>query len=93
MGDIVKANLLALDQRDGGIYNLGWGQGYSVNRIFHILQEITAYAREPTHNPPIPGEVFKISLDASKAERGLGWRPAVVLEEGLRRTVEYFKRR
>ena len=36
-------------------------------------------------------KVFKVYLDASKAQRELGWAPRVGLDEGMRRTVEYFR--
>ena len=92
VGDIVEANLLALDRGDGGIYNLGWGFGTSINEIFARLKEITGYEKEAVHGPPKKGEVFKICLDATKARRELGWVPRVGLDEGLRMTVEYFQR-
>ena len=91
--DIVEANLLAVERGDGEIYNLGWGFGVSVNEIFARLKEITGYRRDAVHGPPKPGEVFKIYLDASKAQRELGWKPRIGLDEGLRRTVGYFKLR
>lgn len=92
VGDVVEANLLALDKGDGGIYNLGWGFGTSINEIFARLKEITGYEKEAVHGPPKKGEVFKICLDATKARRELGWVPRIGLDEGLRITVEYFKR-
>ncbi len=93
VGDIVEANLLALDRGDGGIYNLGWGFGTSINEIFARLKEITGYEKEAVHGPPKKGEVFKICLDATKARRELGWVPRISLDEGLRMTVEYFRRK
>jgi len=93
VGDVVEANLLALDRGDGGIYNLGWGFGTSINEIFARLKEITGYEKEAVHGPPKKGEVFKICLDATKARRELGWLPRVSLDEGLRMTVEYFRRK
>ncbi|MEA3459497.1 MAG: SDR family oxidoreductase [Chloroflexota bacterium] len=91
VGDIVEANLLALDKGDGEIYNLGWGFGTAVNEIFAKLKGITGYEKEAVHGPPKKGEVFKICLDAAKARRELGWVPRVSLDEGLRKTAEYFR--
>ncbi|MEA3345621.1 MAG: NAD-dependent epimerase/dehydratase family protein [Chloroflexota bacterium] len=89
--DVARSNLLALGRGDGGVYNLGSGVGTSINEIFSRLKAITGYQGNEIHGSPKPGEVFKIYLDASLAREELGWRPQVSLEEGLRRTVEYFK--
>jgi len=89
--DIVAANLLALDDLNGEIYNLGAGVGTSINQLFAIMKSLGGYARDPIYGPPKPGETFKIYLDATKAGRQLGWRPRVSLEDGLRATIASFQ--
>jgi UDP-glucose 4-epimerase len=89
--DIAHANLLALHLGDDQIYNVGSGVGTSVNRIFSLLKEITIYSNESVYGPPRPGEVSASYLDSQKAERELGWKCEVALEEGLRNTVEYVR--
>lgn len=89
--DVARANVLALDRGSGDIYNLGWGKGVDINTLFRKLAAIVGYTREPVHGPPKLGEVFRIYLDARKAREGLGWAPQVPLEEGLARTVAYFR--
>ena len=90
--DCARANVLALDPPQGsGIYNLGSGQGNSVNEIFATLRKITTYPREPLHGPAKLGETRKIYLDARKAGQYLGWEPSISLEDGLTQTVTYFK--
>ncbi len=92
--DIARANILALNDLDTNvppIFNLGTGKGTSVNEIFRILAEITGYDQEPIHEPPRPGEVYKIALDATRAEKILGWKPQYSLEDGLKITAEWFK--
>jgi UDP-glucose 4-epimerase len=91
VGDCVRANVLAMENGSGEIYNIGCGAGTSVNEIFTLMREITGYERQPVHGPPKLGETFKIYLDASKARRELGWEPRVTLREGLERTVAYFR--
>jgi len=91
ISDVVRANLLALRSGDGEIINIGWGKGTSVNRIFQTLKAITSYAINPVYAPAIPGEVFKICLDPSKAKQLLDWQPCVTLKAGLASTVEYFR--
>ena len=91
VGDIVEANIKAMEESDDQTYNIGWGVGTSINEIFARLKEITGYEKEAIHAPPKLGEVFKIYLDSNKARHELGWVPRVGLDEGLRMTVEYFR--
>lgn len=93
VGDCVRANLLALERGDGEIYNIGCGRGTSVNEIYAKLKEITGYTLDAQHGPPKAGETFKIYLDATKAERELGWKPLVSLDQGMRQTVDFFRDR
>lgn len=91
VADVVEANLVVLERGDNQIYNLGWGKGISVNEIFRQLKIITCYRLDELHGPPKLGEVRQSCLNAMKAQRELDWRPKVQLEEGLHRTVEYFR--
>ena len=90
VGDVVDANMRALEQDTGrsDIYNIGTGQGTSINAVFAHLTEATGYARAPVYAPARPGEVHRIYLDATKAHDGLGWTPTVGLPEGIERTVK-----
>jgi len=90
VSDVVRANLLAFERGDGGIYNIGTGVPTSVNQIFDLLAALTGFSDGQVHGPAQPGEVSKIFLDASRAAKELGWRPAVGLAEGIRSTVEHF---
>ncbi len=91
VGDIVASNVLSAEKGDGEIYNIGSGIGTSINQIFQELSRITGYTKPPVYGPPKPGETFKIYLDAAKAAEELGWRPRVSLQEGLSRTVDFFR--
>ncbi len=89
--DIVKANLLATDKGSGQIYNLGWGEPVSVNEVFSALKAATGYRKEPTYGPAKVGEVYRIYLDSSKAGQDLDWQPQIALQEGIQRTVAFFR--
>ena len=88
--DAARANLLALERGSGQSLNIGCGIGITVNEIFRRLRELTGYRKEAAYEAPRPGDIYRISLDASKARQELGWEPTVSLEEGLRRTVAFF---
>lgn len=91
VGDAAEANRLALEKGSGEILNLGWGRPISVNHIFRTLQEILDFPGEARREPKRAGEVEKITLDAERAARILGWRPQVPFEEGLARTVAWYR--
>lgn len=92
VSDVTRANLLALERGDGGIFNIGGGVGCSVNRIYDLLAQATGYTGEKVFGPPKEGEVYQIYLDAGSAQDQLGWSPEVKLEEGLKSTVDFFRR-
>ncbi len=89
VGDVVEANVLALERGSGEMVNLGTGVGTSVNDIVRELKPLTGFAGEAIHLPARPGEVQRIYLDASRAKQVLGWEPKVGFREGLARTVEW----
>jgi UDP-glucose 4-epimerase len=92
VGDCARANLLALENEgSNGIFNIGSEKGTTVNEIFNGLAEIMEYTKEPEYGPAKLGETRRIYLEAKKAREFLGWSPEVALEEGLQKTVEYFK--
>mgnify|MGYP001614075798 CR=1 FL=1 len=91
VGDVARANLLALKAGDGQAYNLGWGRGVSVTEVFQRLKALTRYPLDPTFQPARKGEVSKNYLSAAKIQRELGWQPRVDLQEGMRRTVAHLR--
>lgn len=91
--DVVAANLLALDRDLDLPVHVGTGVGTSVNDLLRLLAALVGTSAEADHGSPVPGEVRRIVLDVRRAEELLGWRAQVPLEEGLRRTVEWFRAR
>ena len=89
--DVVRANILALDGKEG-IYNIGTSVETPVNDLVKMFSEVLNRHIEPIYGPPRKGEVQRISLDASKAEKELGFTPEFSLEDGLRKTLEWYKR-
>jgi UDP-glucose 4-epimerase len=92
VGDCAQANRIAVQsQASSGIYNLGCGQGTTVNQVYRVLKEITGYGLEAQHAPPKLGETRRIFLNAHKARVDLGWKPIVELQQGMEKTVAYFR--
>jgi UDP-glucose 4-epimerase len=93
VGDIVDANILALSSGDRGTYNLGSSKETSVNVIFDLLKAELDFRLDPIFAPKRVGEVYRIFLTNDKAKSGLGWAPNVSIEEGIGRTVKYYRDR
>ncbi|MCC6446979.1 MAG: NAD-dependent epimerase/dehydratase family protein [Armatimonadetes bacterium] len=91
VGDIVEANLLALERGEGGIYNLGTGVETSVQQIFDTLEAILKSGLKPIYAPARLGEIQRICLTNEKAGKELGWQPAHTFSQGLEKTVAFYK--
>ena len=92
VGDIVAANIIALDKGDGEAMNLGWGEEVTVQQVFDGVRDAVGCDIEPEYVPERLGEVAHISLDASKAKKVIGWEPQVELLDGLARAVDFYRR-
>jgi UDP-glucose 4-epimerase len=90
VNDCARANVMLLENGSGRVYNLGYGVGTTVNQIFQELKNITGTSHDAVYAPARAGETFRIYLDTKRVCEEIGWQPAVPLEDGLRKTVEYF---
>ena len=91
VGDVVAANLLALERGGGEMFNIGTGVGTSVNDIVRTINEVLGTHIEPIHEAARPGEIQRIYLDATRARVALGWAPTVSFLEGLRQTIDWHR--
>jgi UDP-glucose 4-epimerase len=91
VSDVVAANLLAMKGDGNGVYNIGTGVETSDQEMFNLLAELTGYQSNPHYAPVRKGEIYKICLDWSKAQKELGWQPHFLLREGLKKTVNYYR--
>jgi UDP-glucose 4-epimerase len=96
-GDVANANFLAATARlspaaqvDVRAFNIGTGVETSVVQLAELLQRGAGRSVPLQHAPARPGEQLRSSVSIEKAGRELGWKPALGLEEGLRRTYEFF---
>lgn len=91
VGDVVRANVLALSYPSSNIFNIGTGIENDVIALFRFVRKFSGSSCEEKHGPTKKGEQLRSVIDYSKAKKLLGWEPTVPLEDGLRRTVEFFK--
>jgi UDP-glucose 4-epimerase len=85
VGDVADAMASALE-RNGGVYNVGTGVETSVAGLYDAIRAASGIDREPAFAPARLGELQRSVLDASLAERELGWRPRHSLGDGLAET-------
>jgi CDP-glucose 4,6-dehydratase len=99
VGDAVAAYLAiaaALDEGDGArgeAFNAGSGRPYAVRDVVELICRVAGTQVEPdVRGKGTPhGEIDRQYVDTSKLQRQTGWRPAVDLEEGVRRTVDWYR--
>jgi len=91
VGDVVKANLLALKPRAHGAYNIGTGKETTVNQILDKIAGAFAQPVKKVRGPAKPGEQRRSCLDYNKIKKELGWQPKVDLDAGLKKTVEWMR--
>ncbi len=91
--NVVEANLLAAeaDRVSGRAFNVACGGRYSLLELLARLKEILGSTIEPVHEPPRAGDVRDSQASIEAAARALGYRVRVDFDEGLRRTVEWYK--
>ena len=92
VADIVEANMLALNSRAGSIYNLGRGIEVADLEVFEAVRKAVGSNTAPGFAAVRSGEVEHIALDASKAERELGWTWRVDLDAGIAEAVEHYRK-
>ncbi len=89
--DVVEANMAAIHRGHRQSFNIASGELTSVNELFGMLRDITGYRWEADHGPTRTGDVYRISLDCTRAQEELGWVARTPLAEGLARTVQYVR--
>jgi nucleoside-diphosphate-sugar epimerase len=95
--NVVHANLLACTalahQVAGRMFNIATGDRITLNQTFKALQGLTGFSGEPVYGPERGGDIKHSLADISKAEAEFGYRVTVEFEEGLRRTVDWYRKK
>jgi len=91
----VSANLLACKAPSqkvaGGVFNVATGRRVNLKETFRILKEFTGFQDEVKFGPERPGDVKHSLADISRAKKHLGYTPIVHFEEGLKKTVDWYR--
>ena len=97
----VEASLLACTAPEaaGKVINVATGQRYTLNQVVALLRRILGTASEPVmepvidpiYGPPRPGDILHSQADIGLARKLLGYEPKILLEEGLQRTVAWYR--
>jgi UDP-glucose 4-epimerase len=91
VGDVARANVLALENDFCGAINIGTAIETDINTLFQLLKNLTDSTMPEQHGPPKPGEQKRSVIDYAKGRAILGWEPMTSLEHGLKETLNYFR--
>jgi len=91
--DVVDITLRAAraDGVAGNLYNAGCGNRYSLNQVWATLQKIEGITLPALYGKPRPGDVRHSQADTTLARRDLGFKPRFSLQEGLSRTLAWYR--
>ncbi len=96
VGDVARANLLALDKGSGEAFNIGTGVATHTEELFSVIFEsikrerkIPDELKSVKRGPARAGDIKRSCLNAGKAGRTLGWRPEVSLSKGIEATLDW----
>ncbi|MBF0465608.1 MAG: GDP-mannose 4,6-dehydratase [Nitrospirae bacterium] len=96
--DVVRANVTALTKGTGQVVNIGTSVETTTGELYRTILECArqnGYAKEdrfsvPVKGPARPGDLRKSTLNISKAEEVLGWKPLYALKSGLSETFDFY---
>ena len=91
VGDVVKANLLAMDSKATGVFNVGCGQAISINSLVSLIGGMIGSGLQPEYQEPRLGDVKHSRADITRLQE-IGFQPDHDLEAGLKKTVSWFCR-
>lgn len=89
--DVVAAFLKAMTHHVTGVVNIGSGYEISLNDLYVRVAQASGSTLEPVYAPPKIGEEHRSAVDIHLARATLDWKPRMSLDEGIRKTVAWFK--
>lgn len=93
--NVVSANCLAMsaaaEKVAGRVFNVACGERHTLNETFRVLGGLLDFRERPVYGPSRTGDVRDSLADISAAREAFGYEPAIGFEEGLRRTVDWYR--
>ena len=92
--NVIEANLLAADAREasGRVFNITCGRATDLNQVVKLIAAALGTAVEPTYETGRAGDVKHSLADIAAARKVLAYTASVSFEDGLHRTIEWYKR-
>jgi len=93
VSNVVKANILAAksERAAGEMMNVACGDQYTINQLLDIIKDNLSSDSEPEFADPRPGDVKHSLADISKAEQMIGYSVDVTFEQGLKKTIDWYR--
>lgn len=90
--DVVDAFMLSMrDDLECEIFNVGFGVAYTFNYVIGLINKFLRKSVKPVYKPnPIKNYVYHTLADTTKAERVLGFKAKISLEEGIKSLIDYY---
>ncbi len=93
VGDVVDALIKAMKSNVNGIFNVGTGKSYSLNEMVEMLMKFMNVNIKPKYiENPVKNYVYLTQADTTKSEKLLGFKAKTTLEEGIKMTIDYYRR-
>jgi len=89
--DVVKANVITLNDEISDIYNVGTGIETNVNELFANINLVAGGKAEEKHGPAPKGEQARSVITSVKLFDRFNWKPSIKIDEGLKKTFDFFK--
>jgi len=89
--DVVDAFVRASDMGTGLVLNVGTGVETTVQHLFDTMARLVGFEEPARYGMERPGELKRSALDPGRAAIHLGWEPWTDLEDGLQRTIDWFR--
>ena len=93
--NIIEANLKACisdESLSGEVFNIGCGDTITLNKLYSILASSLNFNLPPIYGPTRPGDIPHSNADISKAKKLLGYSPSYSFEDGIKLTLNWYKK-